>query len=150
MLPYICIMDNKRLTTIIRKTLGKKLFPFECDGMKGTLRFISIKDMSYPNENGDISWARINVEIDIIEDNPRYIRMSQNSWYTKSAISRRRNNNMYWEFPNCLLHSMLKLYGIQSSRVCKFTYKKKTNDIQQDQSRNLNQETAQENSSVLC
>ena len=147
--PYICVMDNKRLTSIIRKTLGKKLFPFECDGMKGTLRFISIHEMSYHHSDGEIAWARINVEIDIIEDNPRYIRMAQNGWYSKSAITRRRNNNMYWEYPTNLLHTMLKFYGIQTSRVHKFTYKKKKNDIRKDTHLNLNQETNQESSSVL-
>jgi hypothetical protein len=143
-------MDNKRLTAIIRKTMGKKLFPFECDGMKGTLRFISIHEMSYPHSDGYISWARINVEVDIIEDNHRYIRMAQNGWYSKSAITRRRNNHMYWEFTNNLLHTMLMFYGIQSSRVSKFTYKKKKNDIQQNPNQYSNQETAQESSSVLC
>jgi hypothetical protein len=105
--------------------------------------------MSYPHNDGEIAWARINVEIDITEDNPRYIRMAQNGWYSKSAITRRRNNNMYWEFPTNLLHTMLKFYGIQSSRVHKYTYKKKKNDIQQDPNRNLKQEKAQESSSFL-
>jgi hypothetical protein len=142
-------MDNKRLTTIIRKTLGKKLFPFECDGMKGTLRFISIKEMSYRHDDGEIAWAKINVEVDITEDSHYYKRMSENGWYTKSAVTRRRNNNMYWEFPKSMLHSMLKFYGINSSKVCKFTYKKKKNDIRKDTHLNLIQETAQESSSVL-
>jgi hypothetical protein len=142
-------MDNKRLTTIIRKTLGKKLFPFECDGMKGTIRFISVHDMSYRHDNGEIAWAKINIEVDIIEDSIHYKRMSENGWYSKSAITRRRNNNMYWQFPNNMLHTMLKFYGINSSKVSKFTYKKKKNDIQQNTNRNLNQETAQESSSVL-
>jgi hypothetical protein len=142
-------MDNKRLTTIIRKTMGKKLFPFECDGMKGTIRFISIHEMSYPHDDGEIAWARINVEVDITEDNPRYMRMAENGWYSKSAITRRRNNNMYYWFPNNMLYTMLMFYGIQSSRVHKFTYKKKKNDIRKDTHLNLNQETAQESSSVL-
>jgi hypothetical protein len=143
-------MDNKRLTGIIRKTMGKKLFPFECDGMKGTLRFISIHEMSYPHDDGEIGWARINVEVDITEDNPRYQRMVENGWYTKTAITRRRNSNMYYFFSTNLLHTMLRFYGIQSSRVHKFTYKKKKNDIRKDTHLNLNQETAQESSSVLC
>ena len=147
--PYICVMDNKRLTTIIRKTLGKKLFPFKCNGMKGTIRFISIHEMSYRHDDGDIAWARINVEVDITEDSEHYERMSTNGWYTKTAVTRRRNHHMYYEFPNNMLHSMLKFYGIQSSRVHKFTYKKKKNDIQQNTNRNLNQETNQESSSVL-
>lgn len=142
-------MDNKRLTTIIRKTMGKKLFPFDCDGMKGTIRFISIHEMSYPHDDGEIAWARINVEVDITEDNPRYQRMAENSWYSKTAITRRRNNNMYYFFPNNLLHTMLMFYGIQSSRVHKFTYKKKKNDIRKDTHLNLNQETNQESSSFL-
>jgi hypothetical protein len=106
--------------------------------------------MAYPHENGEIAWARINIEVDITEDNPRYSRMAENGWYSKSAITRRRNNNMYYFFPTNLLHTMLMFYGIQSSRVHKFTYKKKKNDVQQDQSRNLIQETNQESSSVLC
>jgi len=150
MSPYICVMDNKRLTTIIRKTMGKKLFPFECDGMKGTLRFISIHEMAYPHENGEIAWARINIEVDITEDSDYYKRISSNGWYSKSAVTRRRNHNMYYEFPNNMLHTMLKFYGIQCSRVHKFTYKKKNNDIRKDTHLNLNQETNQESSSVLC
>jgi hypothetical protein len=149
MLPYICGMDNKQLTAIIKKTMGKKLFPFECDGMKGTLRFISIKEMSYRHDDGEIAWAKINVEVDIIEDSHYYKRMSENGWYTKSAVTRRRNNNMYWEFPKSMLHSMLRFYGISSSKVNKFTYKKKKNDVQQNPNRNLNQETSQENCQVL-
>lgn len=142
-------MDNKQLTDIIRKTIGKKLFPFECDGMKGTLRFISIKEMSYRHADGEIAWAKINVEVDIIEDSHYYKRMSERGWYTKSAVTRRRNNNMYWEFPKSMLHSMLRFYGISSSKVNKFTYKKKKNDVQQNPNRNLNQETNQENCQVL-
>ena len=143
-------MDNKQLTGIIRKTLGKKTFPFECDGMKGTIRFISINDMSYRHDDGEIAWARINVEVDITEDSEYYKRISTNGWYSKSAVTRRRNNNMYYDFPNNMLYTMLKFYGIQSSKVNKFTYKKKTNDIRKHPHINLNQETAQENCSVLC
>lgn len=142
-------MDNKQLTAIIKKTMGKKLFPFECDGMKGTLRFISIKEMSYRHADGEIAWAKINVEVDIIEDSHYYKRMSEHGWYTKSAVTRRRNNNMYWEFPKSMLHSMLRFYGISSSKVNKFTYKKKKHDVQQNPNRSLNQETSQENCQVL-
>jgi hypothetical protein len=106
--------------------------------------------MSYPHNDGEIAWARINIEVDITEDNPRYMRMAENGWYTKTAITRRRNNNMYYFFPTNLLHTMLMFYGIQSSRVHKFTYKKKKNDIRKDTHLNLNQETNQESSSILC
>jgi len=27
--PYICVMDNKQMTKLIKKGLGKKTFPFE-------------------------------------------------------------------------------------------------------------------------
>jgi hypothetical protein len=142
-------MDNKRLTGIIKKTLGKKLFPFECDGMKGTIRFISIHDMSYRHDDGEIAWAKINVEVDITEDSEHYKRISTNGWYSKNAVTRRRNNHIYYAFPNNMLYTTLRFYGIQSSRVNKFTYKKKKNDVQQDPNQNSNQETSQESSSVL-
>jgi len=142
-------MDNKRLTGIIKKTLGKKLFPFECNGMKGTIRFISIHEMSYRHDDGEIAWAKINVEVDITEDNTMYQRMAENGWYSKNAVTRRRNNHMFYCFPNNMLYTILRFYGIQSSRVNKFTYKKKKNDVQQDPNQNSNQETSQESSSVL-
>jgi hypothetical protein len=105
--------------------------------------------MSYHHNDGEIGWARINVEVDLIEDSEQYKRMSTYGWYSKTAITRRRNNHMFYSFPNNLLHTMLRFYGIQSSRVHKFTYKKKKNDKQQNPNQHLNQETNQENYQVL-
>ena len=139
-------MDNKRLTTIIRKTMGKKLFPFEYGTMKGTFRFVSVKELSYDYGEG-YNWAIINVEVDIIEDSKMAINMAR--WgRSQTLITRRRNNDIYWSYNNTLLHTMLKFFNIHSSKLGKITYKKKTN-VRKDTNLNLNQETAQESSSVL-
>jgi hypothetical protein len=139
-------MDNKRLTTIIRKTMGKKLFPFEYGTMKGTFRFVSVKELSYDYGEG-YNWAIINVEVDIIEDSKMAINMAR--WgRSQTLITRRRNNDIYWSYNNTLLHTMLKFFNIHSSKLGKITYKKKTN-VRKDTHLNLNQETAQESSSVL-
>ena len=45
--PYICVMDNKQMTKLIKKGLGKKTFPFEYGNMKGTFRFVSVKELAY-------------------------------------------------------------------------------------------------------
>jgi hypothetical protein len=140
-------MDNKRLTTIIRKTLGKQTFPFEYGSMKGTFRFVSIKELSYNYGDGH-SWGVVNVEVDIIEDSKMCINYKE--WgRNKALITRRRNNDIYWSYNNTLLHTMLKFFNIHSSKLGKITYKKKTN-VRKDTNLNLNQETAQENCQVLC
>jgi hypothetical protein len=139
-------MDNKRLTTIIRKTLGKQTFPFEYGTMKGTFRFVSVKELSY-NYGDGYSWGVVNVEVDIIEDSKMCINYKE--WgRNKALITRRRNNDIYWSYNNTLLHTMLKFFNIHSSKLGKITYKKKTN-VRKDTHLNLNQETAQESSSVL-
>jgi hypothetical protein len=139
-------MDNKRLTTIIRKTLGKQTFPFEYGSMKGTFRFVSIKELSYNYGDGH-SWGVVNVEVDIIEDSKMCINYKE--WgRNKALITRRRNNDIYWSYNNTLLHTMLKFFNIHSSKLGKITYKKKTN-VRKDTNLNLNQETAQENCQVL-
>ena len=139
-------MDNKRLTTIIRKTLGKQTFPFQYGSMKGTLRFVSVKELSY-NYGDGYSWGVVNVEVDIIEDSKMCINYKE--WgRSQTLINRRRNNDIYWSYNNTLLHTMLKFFNIHSSKLGKITYKKKTN-VRKDTNLNLNQETAQENCQVL-
>jgi len=147
MLPYICVMDNKQLTKLIKKGLGKQTFPFEYGHLKGTFRFISVKELSY-NYGEGFSWATINVEVDIIEDSRMCINYKQ--WGRSQAlITRRRNHDIYWSYSNTILHTMLKFYNINSSKLGKITYKKKTN-VQQHKNLNSILETTQESSSVLC
>ena len=140
-------MDNKQLTKIIKKGLGKKTFPFEYGSMKGTFRFVSIKELSY-NYGDGYNWGVVNVEVDIIEDSKMCI--NYKIWgRNKALITRRRNNDIYWSYNNTLLHTLLKFYNIHSSKLGKITYKKKTN-VQQHKNLNLIQETSKESSSVLC
>jgi hypothetical protein len=139
-------MDNKQMTKIIKKGLSKQTFPFEYGTMKGTLRFVSVKELSY-NYGEGYNWAIINVEVDIIEDSKMAINMER--WgRTQTLITRRRNNDIYWSYNNTLLHTMLKFFNIHSSKLGKITYKKKTN-VRKDTNLNLNQETNQENCQVL-
>ena len=139
-------MDNKQMTKIIKKGLSKQTFPFEYGTMKGTLRFVSVKELSY-NYGEGYNWAIINVEVDIIEDSKMAINMER--WgRTQTLITRRRNNDIYWSYNNTLLHTMLKFFNIHSSKLGKITYKKKTN-VRKDTNLNLNQETDQENCQVL-
>ena len=139
-------MDNKQMTKIIKKGLSKQTFPFEYGTMKGTFRFVSVKELSYDYGEG-YNWATINVEVDIIEDSKMAINMTR--WgRTQTLITRRRNNDIYWSYNNTLLHTMLKFFNIHSSKLGKITYKKKTN-VRKDTNLNLNQETAQENCQVL-
>ena len=143
MSPYICVMDNKQMTKIIKKGLGKQSFPFEYGTMKGTFRFVSVKELSYDYGEG-YNWATINVEVDLIEDSKQCISMER--WgRTKTLITRRRNSDIYWSYNQTLLHTMLKFYSIHSSKLGKITYKKKTNDIRKNTHLNLNQETTKEN-----
>lgn len=140
-------MDNKQLTKIIRKTLGKKTFPFEYGTMKGTFRFVSIKELSYDYGEG-YNWATINVEVDIIEDSNYCISMTK--WgRSPSLITRRRNNDIYWSYSSTLLHTMLKFYDIRTSKLGKITYKKKKDDVRKNKTLNSILETTQENSSIL-
>ena len=141
--PYICVMDNKQMTKLIKKGLGKKTFPFEYGNMKGTFRFVSVKELSYDYGEG-FHWATINVEVDIIEDS-NYCLSMQRWGHTQTRITRRRNNDIYWSYCGTLLHTMLKFYSIHSSKLGKITYKKKTNDIRKHQNILLNQETNKEN-----
>jgi hypothetical protein len=114
--------------------------------MKGTFRFVSVKELSY-NYGEGYNWATINVEVDIIEDSKMAINMAR--WgRSQTLITRRRNNDIYWSYNNTLLHTMLKFFNIHSSKLGKITYKKKTN-VRKDTNLNLNQETAQENCQVL-
>ena len=124
--PYICVMDNKQMTKIIKKGLGKQTFPFEYGSMKGTFRFISVTELAYDYGDG-FNWGVVNVEVDIIED-------------SKMCI-----NYKEWSYNSTLLHTMLKFYSIHSSKLGKITYKKKTNDIRKNSNLNLNQETTKEN-----
>jgi len=134
------------MTKIIKKGLSKQTFPFEYGTMKGTFRFVSVKELSYDYGEG-YNWATINVEVDIIEDSKMAINMTR--WgRTQTLITRRRNNDIYWSYNNTLLHTMLKFFNIHSSKLGKITYKKKTN-VRKDTNLNLNQETAQENCQVL-
>ena len=136
-------MDNKQMTKLIKKGLGKKTFPFEYGNMKGTLRFVSVKELAYDFGEG-FNWATINVEVDIIEDSRMCIVFKQ--WgRSQSVITRRRNNDIYWSYSGTLLHTMLKFYSINTSKLGKITYKKKTNDIRKNQNILLNQETNKEN-----
>jgi len=144
--PYICVMDNKQMTKLIKKGLGKKTFPFEYGTMKGTFRFVSVKELAYDYGEG-YNWATINVEVDIIEDSSYCLSMQR--WgRSQNLITRRRNNDIYWSFNQTLLHTMLKFYSIHSSKLGKITYKKKPN-VQQNKNLNLDQKTNQESSSVL-
>lgn len=136
-------MDNKQMTKIIKKGLGKKTFPFEYDKMKGTFRFISVKELSYDYGEG-FNWATINVEVDLIEDNPTYVRWLKNTG-RKSMVTRRRNGDIYWTYNETLLHTLLNFYSIHSSKLGKITYKKKPNDLRKHPHINLNQETNKEN-----
>ena len=134
------------MTKIIKKGLSKQTFPFEYGTMKGTFRFVSVKELSY-NYGEGYNWATINVEVDIIEDSKMAINMER--WgRSQTLITRRRNNDIYWSYNNTLLHTMLKFFNIHSSKLGKITYKKKTN-VRKDTNLNLNQETAQENCQVL-
>jgi hypothetical protein len=135
-------MDNKQLTKLIRKALGKRQFPFTFESVEATMRFISIVDSGS-------EWATVNVEVTIVKDSQRFERMSKSSWYSKSAITRQRNTRLYWDFTNCELYTILKFFGLQSTRPNKVTYKFKQNDIQQDPNPRPNQETSKEGSSVL-
>ena len=135
-------MDNKQLTKLIRKTIGKRQFPFTFDNIEATMRFISVI------ETGS-DWGTINIEITIVKDSQRFERMSKSSWYSKSAITRQRNTRLYWEFTKSELYTILKFFGLESTRPNKVTYKFKQNDIQQDPNRNSNKETSKEGSSVL-
>lgn len=136
-------MDNKQMTKLIKKGLGKKTFPFEYGTMKGTFRFVSVKELAYDYGEG-FNWATINVEVDIIEDSNYCISMQR--WgRSQNLITRRRNNDIYWSFNQTLLHTLLKFYSINSSKLGKITYKKKTNDIRKNSNLNLNQETTKEN-----
>ena len=140
-------MDNKQMTKLIKKGLGKKTFPFEYGTMKGTFRFVSIKELSY-NYGDGYNWGVVNVEVDIIEDSKMCI--NYKVWgRNKALITRRRNNDIYWSYNYTLLHTMLKFYGIHSSKLGKITYKKKTN-VQQHKNLNSILETSKESSSVLC
>ena len=136
-------MDNKQLTKLIRKAIGKRQFPFTFESVEATMRFISIVDSGS-------EWATVNVEVTIVKDSQRFERMSKSSWYSKSAITRQRNTRLYWDFTNCELYTILKFFGLQSTRPNKVTYKFKQNDIQQDPNPRPNQETSKEGSSVLC
>jgi hypothetical protein len=135
-------MDNKQLTKLIRKTIGKRQFPFTFESVEATMRFISVI------ETGS-EWATVNVEVTIVKDSKRFERMSNSSWYSKSAITRQRNTRLYWDFTNCELYTILKFFGLQSTRPNKVTYKFKQNDIQQDPNPRPNKETSKEGSSVL-
>jgi len=135
-------MDNKQLTKLIRKTIGKRQFPFTFESVEATMRFISIVDSGS-------EWATVNVEVTIVKDSKRFERMSNSSWYSKSAITRQRNTRLYWDFTNCELYTILKFFGLQSTRPNKVTYKFKQNDIQQDPNPRPNKETSKEGSSVL-
>ena len=114
--PYICVMDNKQLTKLIRKTIGKRQFPFTFDNIEATMRFISVIETG-----GD--WGTINIEITIVKDSPRFERMSNSHWYSKSAITRQRNSRLYWEFTKSELYTILKFFGLESTRPNKVTYK---------------------------
>ena len=128
---------------MIKKGLGKQTFPFEYGSMKGTFRFISVTELSYDYGEG-FNWATINVEVDIIEDSNMC--MNYKVWGRSQAlITRRRNNDIYWSYSGTLLHTMLKFYCINTSKLGKITYKKKTNDIRKNSHLNLNQETTKEN-----
>jgi hypothetical protein len=135
-------MDNKQLTKLIRKTIGKRQFPFTFESVEATMRFISVVDSGS-------EWATVNVEVTIVKDSQRFERMSKSSWYSKSAITRQRNTRLYWDFTNCELYTILKFFGLQSTRPNKVTYKFKQNDIQQDPNPRPNKETSKEGSSVL-
>lgn len=135
-------MDNKQLTKLIRKTIGKRQFPFTFESVEATMRFISIVDSGS-------EWATVNVEVTIVKDSKRFERMSNSSWYSKSAITRQRNTRLYWDFTNCELYTILKFFGLQSTRPHKVKYKFKQNDIQQDPNPRPNKETSKEGSSVL-
>ena len=131
------------MTKMIKKGLGKQTFPFEYGSMKGTFRFISVTELSYDYGEG-FNWATINVEVDIIEDSNMC--MNYKVWGRSQAlITRRRNNDIYWSYSGTLLHTMLKFYCINTSKLGKITYKKKTNDIRKNSHLNLNQETTKEN-----
>ena len=113
--PYICVMDNKQMTKLIKKGLGKKTFPFEYGNMKGTFRFVSVKELAYDYGEG-FNWATINVEVDIIQDSNYCISMER--WgHTQNRITRRRNNDIYWSYSGTLLHTMLKFYSIHTSKL---------------------------------
>jgi hypothetical protein len=145
--PYICVMDNKQMTKIIKKGLGKKTFPFEYGNMKGTFRFVSVKELSYDYGEG-YNWGVINVEVDIIQDSKMCINYKE--WgRSQNLITRRRNNDIFWVYKENLLHTMLKFYSIHSSKVGKITYKKKPNVLK---NKNLGSilETSKESSSLLC
>ena len=132
---------------MIKKGLGKQTFPFEYGSMKGTFRFVSIKELSY-NYGDGYNWGVVNVEVDIIEDSKMCI--NYKIWgRNKALITRRRNNDIYCSYNYTLLHTMLKFYNIHSSKLGKITYKKKTN-VRKDTNLNLIQETSKESSSVLC
>ncbi len=135
-------MDNKQLTKLIRKTIGKRQFPFTFESVEATMRFISVADMGS-------DWGTVNVEVTIIKDSQRFKRMSESSWYSKSAITRQRNTRLYWEFTGCELYTILKFFGLHSTRPHKVKYKFKQNDIQQDPNPRPNKETSKEGSSVL-
>lgn len=136
-------MNNKQMTKIIKKGFGKKTFPFDYGSMKGTFRFVSVKELSYDYGEG-FSWATINVEVDIIEDSKTCVNYKE--WGRSQAlITRRRNNDIYWSYNQILLHTLLRFYSIHSSKLGKITYKKKTNDIRKHPHINLNQETNKEN-----
>ena len=136
-------MDNKQLTKLIRKTIGKRQFPFTFDRVEATMRFISVADMGS-------EWGTVNIEVTIIKDSPYFERMSKCGWNSKSAVTRQRNSRLHWEFTKCELYTILKFFGLQSTRPHKVTYKFKQNDIQQDPNPRPNQETSKEGSSVLC
>jgi hypothetical protein len=136
-------MDNKQMTKIIKKGIGKQTFPFEYGSMKGTFRFVSIKELSY-NYGDGYNWGVVNIEVDIIEDSNMCINFKV--WGRSQAlITRRRNNDIYWSYNQTLLHTMLKFYSINTSKLGKITYKKKTNDIRKNSNLNSILETSKEN-----
>lgn len=142
--PYICVMDKKQLTKIIKKGLGKKVFPFEYDTMKGTIRFVSVEGLGYNFGEGVIPWARINVEVDIIEDSRMCINFKE--WgRSQNIISRRRNVDIHWSYSQTTLYTMMRFFNINHTKIAKITYKKKPNDLRKHPHINLNQETNKEN-----
>jgi hypothetical protein len=139
-------MDNKQMTRIIKKGLGKKTFPFEYGNMKGTFRFVSVKELSYDYGEG-YEWAVINVEVDLIEDSKRCIKFKELG-RSQNVITRRRNNDIFWSYKETLLHTLLKFYNINSSKLGKITYKKKPH-VQQNKPLVDIIQTTEEDSSLL-
>jgi hypothetical protein len=139
-------MEQKQLTKLIRKYIGKESFPFDNGTLKGAFRIISIKEMGY-NYGDGISWVIINVEVDLEQDKSYYMRWLERG--RKQLVTRRRNADLYWLFNTTSVPTMLKFFNIKSVKLGKVTYKKKTN-VRKDTNLNSILETSKESSSVLC